>query len=140
MRMSQRPFAAVNRAAIISGVTKTRAVRQQVSALVTVRADHIDIEAPAEELEDIPPQHDVVEDGVLRDDQHRTGCRLRFGSVIQRRIASESGLGCSRSDPAVSPFSTGRAEARLRRSAQTLIWLMLLVFLVLAKTLGARGV
>ena len=120
--------------------TKTRAVRQHVSAFVALGADHVDIEAPAEELEDIPPKHDVVEDGVLRDDQHRTGCRLRLGSVIHRRITSEPGLGCSCSDPAVSPFSTGRAEARLRRSAQTLICLMLLVFLVPAKTLGARGV
>ena len=78
--------------------TKTRAVRQQVSAFVAVRADHVDVEALAEELEDIPPQHDVVEDRVLRDDQHRAGCRPRLGSVIQRRIASESGLGCTFDD------------------------------------------
>ena len=109
---------------------------QQVSAFVAVRADHVDIEAPAEELKDIPPQHDVVEDRVLCDDQHRTGCRLRLGSVIQRRIASESGLGFSCTDPATSPLSIGRTEARLRRSAETLIWMIPLVFLVLAKTRG----
>ena len=42
--------------------------------------------------------------------------------------------------PRHSPLSTGRAEARLRRSAEALICMMPLVFLVLAKTWGAPEV